>query len=100
MARWFRIPGRAKGRLHSDLADSVMMVRTLAVVAALASLVGGGGRRVAAQQMTRDTTTRAAADSAVRADTGAPDLSPAPDQQRGVDAEVRAALFELASSRP
>ena len=76
-----------------------MMVRTLAVVAALASLAGGG-RRVAAQQMTRDTTTRAAADSAVRADTGAPDLSPAPDQQRGVDAEVRAALFELASSRP
>lgn len=78
-----------------------MMVRTLAVASALAFVVGGG-RRVAAQRTAGDTTARASAvaDSAVRADTGAPMLSPAADQARGVDAELRAALFELASDRP
>lgn len=79
-----------------------MMFRTLAVVTALACMASGA-RRVSAQQPAgaRDTTVHAgAADSAVRADTGAPVLAAAPDQQRGVDAEIRAALFELASSRP
>jgi len=76
-----------------------MRVRTLAVVTALAFVVGGG-RRVAAQRTAGDTAARAAADSAVRADTGAPVLSAAPDQPRGIDAEVRTALFELASDRP
>ena len=78
-----------------------MMVRTLAVASALAFVVGAG-RRVAAQRTAGDTTARAStvADSAVRADTGAPVLSPAADQARGVDAEMRAALFELASDRP
>jgi tetratricopeptide (TPR) repeat protein len=78
-----------------------MMVRPLAVMSALA-FVAGGGRYVAAQRTTGDTTAHAsaAADSAVRADTGAPVLSAAADQARGVDAEMRAALFELASDRP
>ena len=79
-----------------------MMVRTFAVVTALACVVGGAWCAVAQQPgASRDTTGRtAAADSAVRADTGAPVLASAPDQQRGVDAEIRAALFELASDRP
>lgn len=73
------------------------IVRTIAVVAALGLTAGA-----AAQQSGTgaDTTGRATAAAPAPADTGAAVLTAAPDQQRGIDAELRTALFELTSDRP
>ncbi|HEY7877116.1 MAG TPA: hypothetical protein VIC55_02775 [Gemmatimonadaceae bacterium] len=74
------------------------IVRTFAVFAALSMAVGAAAQQSGGGS---DSSTRAGVpshDTVISADT-AP-LTALPDQNRGIDAELRTALFELTSDRP